>query len=569
MSFQMIHMEIAYRVLERSQKIHHSAEFILGTVAPDAVHMAPVYKIEEKVSSHLFEGCGEWSNTQDYQRWDQNIKDFYRNIVCDAKDPIYHDFLLGICVHCLTDYRNDVRIWNRLQKYNVPPMEFEVFRNVYYQEANGIDQWLYQNSTHREEIREMLLQATSFHIPGMVEKVNLDKQREHLLNVQYADTEKIEVSDYQFLNPVMIESFIETAVTEIIEKLEDWDIVFPYQTSTASIALELPDHYVWDCSVLKAEGKYHMFSSRWRKELGFGWNWVFHSEIIHSVSDQPQGPYRFENVVLPRRGRQYFDGMNTHNTCIKEYQGKYYLYYMGSTYSGEVPDTNDKNYYIFAQETWNRKRIGIAVADNINGPFIRREKPLLEPRDCSFWDCTITTNPSVIILNSGKTYLIYKSRQSIGKPLQLGIAVADRPDGEFVRLTEKPILQFEDENLHIEDPFIWYDEEREKFCLIAKDDSKNGSFGITGEWGSGFYAESDDCIHFEIAKEPKVYSRKVTWEDGSSTWQGNLERPSLLFDEMGKPTHLFCASGYGDKPYTFDKNTFVVCIKLEEKQNNV
>ena len=339
---------------------------------------------------------------------------------------------------------------------------------------------------------------------------------------------------------------------------------FGYTAGKARIALELADYYVWDCSVLQVDGKYHMFSSRWPRKYGFGANWLFRSEIIRSVSDKPEGPYTFAEVVLPRRGRQYFDGMNTHNTCIKTWNGKFYLYHMGCTYSWDVPEEGDIP-GDYALETWNRKRIGLAVADSIEGPYVRRDTPLLEPRDCSYWDCTVTTNPSVAILPDGTTYMIYKSRQSSGKPLKLGIAVSDRPDGEFRRLSDKPILQFEDEDFLIEDPFIWYDAERKKFCLIAKDDVKHGSFGITGEWGSGFYAESDDCMDFEIAPQPKIYSRTVQWTDGHTSIQGNLERPSLLFDEHGKPTHLFCASGYGSSPYAFEGNTFVVCMELLKK----
>ena len=340
---------------------------------------------------------------------------------------------------------------------------------------------------------------------------------------------------------------------------------FEYKVGPAVKAMEMRDYFVWDCSVIKAsDGKYHMFSSRWPKEYGFGWNWLFNSEIIHCVSNTPEGPYKFRNVVLKRRGRQCFDGMNTHNPCIKEYQGKYYLYYMGNTYGGEIPQ-NTQIAPNYATETWNRKRIGIAVADDINGEFVRRDKPLLEPRDCSYWDCTITTNPSVTILPDGRTYMIYKSLRSTGKPLQLGIAVADTPDGEFRRLSDNPILEFKNDDYHVEDPFLWYDERRKKFCLVAKDDVKNGSLGITGEWGSGFYAESDDCMDFEIPEHPTLYTRTVTWKDGRQTLQGNLERPSILFDEEGNPTHLFCASGNGNTPYFFDDNTFIVCMKLEKK----
>lgn len=337
---------------------------------------------------------------------------------------------------------------------------------------------------------------------------------------------------------------------------------FNYEPKNAVIALEMDDYFVWDCSVIYAEGKYHMFSSRWKKEYGFGWNWLYNSEIIQSVSDKPEGPYKFLRVVLPRRGRQYFDGMNTHNTCIKYYNGKYYLYYMGTTYDDESPTTGfppkERNL-----EVWNSKRIGLAVADSIYGEFVRKDKPILLPRDESHWDCTVTTNPTVAILPSGKTYMIYKSRKSEGATLKLGVAVADCPEGEYKRLSDRPIFDFDNPDLHIEDPFLWYDNKRKKFCLLVKDDSKNGSYGITGEWGSGFYAESDDCVNFVIPENPKVFSRTVTWKDGKVTTQGNMERVSLLFDENGTPTHMFNASA--DGCYGTGGRSYIVCQQLVKK----
>ena len=121
---------------------------------------------------------------------------------------------------------------------------------------------------------------------------------------------------------------------------------------------------------------------------------------------------------------------------------------MGTTFGGEIPDNININ-TDYALETWNRKRIGVAVADSIYGEFVRRDTPLLEPRDCRYWDCTITTNPSVAIMPDGKTYMIYKSRCGYAKPLKLGIAVADKPDGEFRRLSDSPIFFFLEEDKHI------------------------------------------------------------------------------------------------------------------------
>ena len=56
MSFQMIHMEIACRVMERLGLTEGREAFLLGSVAPDAVHMRPDYTVESKIHSHLFEG---------------------------------------------------------------------------------------------------------------------------------------------------------------------------------------------------------------------------------------------------------------------------------------------------------------------------------------------------------------------------------------------------------------------------------------------------------------------------------------------------------------------------------
>ena len=74
---------------------------------------------------------------------------------------------------------------------------------------------------------------------------------------------------------------------------------FGYKAGKTVKALELDGYYVWDCSVIKSGGKYHMFSSRWKEEYGFGWNWLFNSEIIHSVSDTPEGPTSFKTSYCP------------------------------------------------------------------------------------------------------------------------------------------------------------------------------------------------------------------------------------------------------------------------------
>lgn len=319
-------------------------------------------------------------------------------------------------------------------------------------------------------------------------------------------------------------------------------------------------YHIWCGSVIKGEdGRFHMFASRWKKDLGFHPHWVFNCEIVRAVSDTPEGPYQFEEVVLKRRDRQYFDALNQHNPQINYWNGTYYLFYMGTTYGGPIPEVGTKVESERYLEVWNRKRIGLATSKSIFGPWERIDEPLLEPRQPGHWDCTITTNPSTAILPDGTTYMIYKSREYYGSTLQLGIARAPRPDGPYERLQDEPIFQFENKDLHVEDPFLWYADG--KFHLLIKDDFKNDCGGLTGEWGAGVYATSEDCLNWHIHENPKAYSRIVRWDDGTVTEQCNLERPFLLFQD-GEPTHLFCATGSGTKAWEFT-DTWNMVIPLK------
>ena len=174
-----------------------------------------------KIKSHMFEGCGKWGDTQDYQQWNSNIYSVFRVAFAEEERTDYRDFLLGLCVHWLTDYWNDIKIWKKLQKEYIPPMNFEEFRDVYYQEARDIDRWLYKNSKNTEAIREMLANSKVFDVDGLVNKESVEKQRNHLLNVQY-DIDTVDISKFQFLSASTIENFIDSVVNDIAKTIQSW-----------------------------------------------------------------------------------------------------------------------------------------------------------------------------------------------------------------------------------------------------------------------------------------------------------------------------------------------------------
>ena len=55
------------------------------------------------------------------------------------------------------------------------------------------------------------------------------------------------------------------------------------------------------------------------------------------------------------------------------------------------------------------KRIGLAMADSLNGPWQRPDKPLLLPGPEGAWDDHCTTNPAFVKQPNGEYWLYYKS----------------------------------------------------------------------------------------------------------------------------------------------------------------
>ncbi|HEY8933097.1 MAG TPA: glycoside hydrolase family protein [Rariglobus sp.] len=299
-----------------------------------------------------------------------------------------------------------------------------------------------------------------------------------------------------------------------------------------------------------------MFASRWPRSLTFSGHWVTNSEIVRASSTRAEGPYRFEEVVLPWRHRGYFDALSTHNPAIKRYDGRYYLFYVGMTYDFDIPTperqihegkyAEHKELY---RRAWGAKRIGLAVADSVMGPWRRPAAPLLEPRP-GRWDALITSNPSVAIRDDGHTVLIYKSTSGWDQPFHLGIATAPHPAGPYTRVSDEPIFPYD-----CEDPFIWW--EAGRYHVIMKDFTGV----LAGQPNAGAYAWSEDGLRWHLPEDARAYSRTVRWTDGTETTHGNFERPSLLIQD-GRPTHLFAAISSGPLPHWQSESTRNVCIPL-------
>jgi hypothetical protein len=295
-------------------------------------------------------------------------------------------------------------------------------------------------------------------------------------------------------------------------------------------------YWIWDgCAVKGEDGKYHMFCSRWPDSLLMHPAWMATSEIIHCVADKAEGPYQFLGTVFTARGAQFWDGRSTFNPQVFKHKGKYYMFYTGSTHPFEEPTAKAFD----LQSKWctvgrSNKRVGLAVADNVNGPWQRFDKPLLPTEPNTFYSF-LTSNPTAVIHNDGSVLLMFKGRSHKGNKhsgMSLGVAVAKNILGPYVVVNnKKPVFDYEHWGEQ-EDPFMWKD--KNGYHVIFKDQIAR----FTGERGAGVLSHSKDGIHWKLDSAPKAWSKALEWNDGTKQQMGQLERPFILF-EKNKPAYLF------------------------------
>jgi len=310
------------------------------------------------------------------------------------------------------------------------------------------------------------------------------------------------------------------------------------------------DFFIWGASMYRDEGgTCHLFYSRWPRALGMN-AWVTHSEIAYAVSQSPTGPYRFVNVALPKRDREYWDGLSTHNPTIHAFNGQLYLYYTGNTGDGQhIPHGLNWTHR-------NRQRIGVAVSRFPWGPWERNPSALIDTGvDPEAPDNLCTNNPSVTRMNDGKYLMVYKAVASknplpFGGPVTHMAAIASDPTGPFKKFNH-PIFTIPGNQFPAEDPYIWND--GSTYYAIVKD--MDGGFTKRGK--SLCLFSSDNGIDWSVADHPLVAIPEITWDDGVVQKVHRIERPQLWL-ENGKPGVLFCAVS----PNQSEEHSFNVHIPL-------
>lgn len=305
-------------------------------------------------------------------------------------------------------------------------------------------------------------------------------------------------------------------------------------TSKVAQVLVEPGYYVWGLSVVPWKGKYHAYYSRWKKKYQHK-GWMTNCEIAHAVSDKPEGPFKFVNVVLKDKKVGGWDINNSHNPYATIAEGKICLYYIAN----DIKQLLEKENIELPSEKWfndNRQpiresqRIGVAIANNPNGPFIRSKKVVVEPDNIKFRK--IAVNPAVIYRNN-EYYMVMKGDDlQHKKPFRIQlIGNSNKPEGPY-NFKEKPVYA----EAQTEDACIWFDQVMGKYYMVCHVMGKSELALFNSV--NGFDWQPD---------ERKLFMKKeFVLSDGTLWKPKRVERPFVLTNEKGQPIMLYVA--------VYDKN---------------
>ena len=222
MAFPFTHLCVAWRILEKNPLPEaEAAQFLLGSVAPDAVHYRAGFSGAKmkgigaaKKVTHLCPVSDElWGQVTDNAGWGEIVKDFIRVHPGDA-------FAAGYAAHVLTDSHNNQTIWDKFRT-NFPEEAAKGYDIEYYADLQEIHTRLYLEFPATAQIMDLLAKAVPAGLPGLVSAEEVHALQQNLLHEAFKDAAPPATPRrYHFVTYEDTLKFIETATEFCMEVSE-------------------------------------------------------------------------------------------------------------------------------------------------------------------------------------------------------------------------------------------------------------------------------------------------------------------------------------------------------------
>lgn len=213
MPLPMVHLWVAVRLAER-EKRSPSPEFLLGSIAPDAVHMRTGFEQVHKRESHL----DHPPDTPDHAR----VKEFVaRYGHGDRTREELAQFAFGYAAHILTDRLWALRAWRPYAARNAHMIQEEL-KARYYRETDQVDFILYDRAEWRGSVWQALARAKALDVE-LVAPSEVDQWRQRTLHWFDDRTKEPGIVPQEFTYE-FVAGFVEEATLEVAACLDGWGV---------------------------------------------------------------------------------------------------------------------------------------------------------------------------------------------------------------------------------------------------------------------------------------------------------------------------------------------------------
>ena len=164
MPLPMVHLAVAYNIMNMHPCIDKPEQYYLGAISPEAVHMRINNSNEDKDKSHLY--------TRNSSRFDEMFISYRETIIKFISSQSQNEkfsFILGYGVHLLTDIYWLKSLYRHYRyKYEADIMPSQNIREAYYNDTDQLDFLLYKNYSWINEVWNLLIKAHEIDMEDMV-----------------------------------------------------------------------------------------------------------------------------------------------------------------------------------------------------------------------------------------------------------------------------------------------------------------------------------------------------------------------------------------------------------------
>ena len=212
MAYTMTHVLAAEEVLKYFPEVSDSSTYILGAIAPDAVHADPNYTVGLKERSHLFTPELRWGEINNWEKaglWLESIKKYY----LDNRNTYNINFLLGYIVHLTTDVYCSMYFYTPFIKSIND--DYEQRMKQYKKESYGVNFYLFSLYSEKKDLRKILQAGEAITLEGVIRKEDIEKRIDQLFGFEFQNWDISHIEKYSFCRIEDMEQLIQGAARYI------------------------------------------------------------------------------------------------------------------------------------------------------------------------------------------------------------------------------------------------------------------------------------------------------------------------------------------------------------------